>query len=132
MMRPTRLAIVVAVLGLAVALLPAAIDAKLWALWPVYLGALVLALGLDALMVPKKSGVTAALAMPGTLYIGEDEEAVLTVAVPSVRRVPVTVAVDLSDRLLPQPQLRGRASREGTALRFRLPPTPPGPTGGGT
>ncbi|HEV7506012.1 MAG TPA: DUF58 domain-containing protein [Thermoanaerobaculia bacterium] len=122
-MRPTRRAIVVVVLGLAVALLPAAVDARLWALWPVYLGALVLALGADASMVPKKSGVTAALAMPGTLYIGEEEEAVLTVAVPSARRVLVTVAVDLSDRLLPQPQLRGRASREGTGLRFRLAPT---------
>jgi uncharacterized protein (DUF58 family) len=121
--RPTRRAIVVVVLGLAVALLPAAVDARLWALWPVYLGALVLALGADASMVPKKSGVTAALAMPGTLYIGEEEEAVLTVAVPSARRVLVTVAVDLSDRLLPQPQLRGRASREGTGLRFRLAPT---------
>jgi uncharacterized protein (DUF58 family) len=122
-MRPTRLAIVIAVVGLAVALLPAAIDPRLWALWPVYLGALVLTLGADALLLPKKAGVTAKLAMPGTLYIGEDEEAVLTVAVPSARRVPVTVAVDLSDRLLPQPQLRGRASREGTALRFLLAPT---------
>ncbi len=122
-MRPTRLAIVVAVVGLAVALLPAAVDPRLWALWPVYLGALVLALGADALMVPKKADVKATLAMPGTLYIGEEEEAVLTVAVPSARRVPVTVAVDLSDRLLPQPQLRGRASRKGTELRFLLAPT---------
>ena len=78
-MRPTRLAIVVAVLGLAVALLPAAVDPRLWALWPVYLGGLVLALGADALMVPKRAGVKATLAMPGTLYIGEEEEAVFLV-----------------------------------------------------
>ncbi len=122
-MRPTRRAIVVAVVGLAVALLPAAVDARLWALWPIYLGGMVVALGADALLVPRRMEVTGALAMPGMLYIGEEEEAVLTVAVPSARRVPVTVAVDLSDRLVPQPQLRGRASREGTGLRFRLAPT---------
>jgi uncharacterized protein (DUF58 family) len=119
-MRPTRRAIVLAILGLPVALLPAAVNARLWALWPVYLGALALALGVDALMAPRAAGVAASLAMPGTIYIGEEEEAVLTVAVASARRVPVTVAVDLSDRLVPQPQLRGRASREGTGLPFRL------------
>jgi uncharacterized protein (DUF58 family) len=119
-MRPTRRAIVLAVLGLPVALLPAAVNARLWALWPVYLGGLALALGVDALMAPRAAGVSASVAMPGTLYIGEEEEAVLTVAVPSARPVPVTVAVDLSDRLVPQPQLRGRVSREGTGLPFRL------------
>ena len=119
-MRPTGRAIVLAVLGLPVAFLPAAVNARLWAFWPVYLGALLLALGVDALLVPRGAGVTASVAMPGTIYIGEDEEAVLTVAVPSLRPVPVTVAVDLSDRLVPQPQLRGRASQEGIRLPFRL------------
>jgi uncharacterized protein (DUF58 family) len=119
-MRPTRRAIVLAILGLPVALLPAAVDARLWALWPVYLGGLVLALGADALMAPRAAGVSASVAMPGTIYIGEEEEAVLRVAMPSARRVPVTVAVDLSDRLVPQPQLRGRVSREGASLPFRL------------
>src|SRR4029079_14839648 len=119
-MRPTRRAIVLAILGLPVALLPAAVDARLWALWQVYLGGLVLALGVDALMAPRAAGVSASVAMPGTLYIGEEEEAVLTGAVASGRPVPVTVAVDLSDRLVPQTQLRGRVSQEGTGLPFRL------------
>src|SRR4029079_6182639 len=140
-MRPTRRAIVLAILGLPVALLPAAVDARLWALWPVYLGGLALALGVDALMAPRAAGGSASVAMTGTLsidaeagavstpgpvYSGEEEEAVLTVAVPSARPVPVTVAVDLSDRLVPQPQLRGRGSQEGMGLPVRLAGPPPG------
>ena len=122
-MRPTRRAILVAVVGLVVALLPTAVDARLWPFWPVYLGALALALGTDALLLPARRGVACSVELPGTLYIGEEEQAVLTVKVPSSRPVPVTVAIDLSDRLQPQPQLRGRASSSGCELRFRLVPT---------
>jgi uncharacterized protein (DUF58 family) len=122
-MRPTRRALLVAVVGLAVALLPTAVDAKLWPLWPAYLGALTLALGIDALLLPGRREVACSVELPGTLYIGEEEEAVLTVKVPSSRPVPVAVAIDLSDRLQPQPQLRGRASATGAELRFRLVPT---------
>ncbi len=122
-MRPTRRAILVAALGLAVALLPTVVNRRLWLMWPVYLGGLVLALGVDALAAPSRKGVRCTAELPGTLYIGEEEDAVLTVTVPSRRRIPVTVAVDLSDRLVPQPHLRGRASSAGTALRLRLVPT---------
>jgi uncharacterized protein (DUF58 family) len=122
-MRPTRRAVYLAALGLPIALLPTAVDGRLWAFWPVYLGMLALGMGVDALLVPRPGGVVATVAMPGTMYIGEEEDAVLTVAVPSERAVPVTVAVDLSDRLVPQPRLVGRASRRGTGLRLRLAPT---------
>jgi uncharacterized protein (DUF58 family) len=122
-MRPTRRAILVAALGLVVALLPTAVDSRLWPLWPAYLGALALALGTDALLLPGRREVSCTVELPGTLYIGEEEEAVLTVRVPSARPVPVAVAVDLSERLEPQPQLRGRASAAGSKLRFRLVPT---------
>ncbi len=122
-MRPTRRAVFVAVLGLVVALLPTAVEARLWPLWPAYLGALALALGADALLLPRRREVSGSVELPGTLYIGEEEEAVLTLRVPSSRSIPIAVAVDLSDRLLPQPQLRARASAAGTELRFRLVPT---------
>jgi len=122
-MRPTRRAILIAALGLVVALLPTAVSPRLWPLWPVYLGAMALALGTDALAAPRRGGVSCSAEVPGTIYIGEEEEAVLTVRVPSNRRVPVAVAVDLSDRLVPQPLLRGRASAAGSPLRFRLVPT---------
>jgi uncharacterized protein (DUF58 family) len=122
-MRPTRRAILLAVLGLPVALLPMIVHPRLWPFWPVYLGVMALALGVDALSIPKRREVSCSAEVPGTLYIGEEEEAVLDVRVPSSRPIPVAVAVDLSDRLVPQPQLRGRASAAGGALRFRLVPT---------
>jgi uncharacterized protein (DUF58 family) len=120
---PTRRALFAAVLGLVVALLPTAVSPRLWTLWPAYLGVLALALGSDAVLMPRRREVSCAVELPGTLYIGEEEEAALTVRVPSSRPVPVVVAVDLSDRLQPQPHLRGRASAAGSVLRFRLIPT---------
>ena len=121
-MRPTRRAILLAALGLPVALLPVMVHARLWPFWPAYLGLLALALGIDALWVPRREAVACAVEMPGTLYIGEEEEAVLTVRVPSARPAPITVAVDLSERLAPQPPLRGRIAAGRADLRFRLAP----------
>jgi uncharacterized protein (DUF58 family) len=121
-MRPTRRAILLAALGLPVALLPVLVHPRLWTLWPAYLGLLALALGADALLSPRRREVSGAVEIPGTLYIGDEEEAVLTVRVPSPRRLPVTVAVDLSDRLAPQPPLRGRVAGGAAEMRFRLVP----------
>ncbi|MFL6258625.1 MAG: DUF58 domain-containing protein [Thermoanaerobaculia bacterium] len=121
-MRPTRRAILLAALGLPIALLPVAVHERLWPFWPMYLGLLALALGVDMLWAPRRKSVSCSVEMPGTLYIGEEEEAVLTVKVPTARRAPVTVAVDLSERLVPQPPLRGRVSGGAAELRFRLVP----------
>jgi uncharacterized protein (DUF58 family) len=118
--RPTRRAVLVAALGLPVALLPTIVHPRLWPFWPLYLGAFVLAFGLDALLAPRRRKVTCTAEVPGTIYIGEEAEAVLTVRVESFRRVPVTVAVDLSDRLVPQPPFRGRTSARGVRLRCPL------------
>lgn len=112
-----------AALGLPVALLPTIVHPRLWPFWPGYLGLLVLLFGLDALLSPRRSRVDCTVDLPGTLYIGEPAEAVLTVKVRSLRRVPVTVAVDLSDKLVPQPPLKGRASRQGEPLRLPIAPT---------
>jgi uncharacterized protein (DUF58 family) len=122
-MRPTPRAIVLFALGIPVALLPVALAARLWPLWPAYLGVLALALGIDALWAPRRKAVGCAVEMPGTIYIGEEEEAVLTVTMPTWRRAPVAVAVDLSERLVPQPPLRGRVTAGKAELRLRLVPT---------
>ncbi len=120
--RPTRRAIVTAAAGLPLALLPAAVDPRLWPLWVAFLGAFALALGVDALLAPRRSEVECEVEMPAVLFIGEEGEARLTVYVPSSRPVPVTVAVDLSDLLAPQPPVSGRAGREGAVFPFRLAP----------
>ena len=112
-----------AAIGLAVALLPAAVHPRLWPFWLAFLGAFALALGIDALLAPRRQGVSCAVELPGMIFIGEEAEARLTVRVPSARPMPITAVVDLSDLLLPQPPLRGRASRDGAVLPFRLVPT---------
>jgi uncharacterized protein (DUF58 family) len=128
MTHPTRRGVLVAALGLPVALLPAAVDPRLWPLWPLYLGLLALALGAEALFAPRRREVTCAAEVPGALFIGEEGEAVLTVRLATPRPVPVTVAVDLSARLVPQPPLTGVAHGEGARLRCRLVPTRRGGT----
>jgi uncharacterized protein (DUF58 family) len=122
-MRPTRRAILLVALGLPVALLPVAVAERLWVVWPAYLGVMALALGVDALWVPRRREFAATVEMPGTLYIGEEEEAVLTVTVPSARRLPLAVVLDLSERLVPQPPWRGRTAAGSAEARFRLVPT---------
>ncbi|HBL25600.1 MAG TPA: DUF58 domain-containing protein [Acidobacteria bacterium] len=119
-MRPTRRAIAVAALGLPLALLPAAVDARLWPLWLAFLGTFALALGTDALLAPRRQGVRCRLEMPGVLAIGEEVEARLTVQVPAARPVPVEVVLDLSDLLRPVPPLAGRAAERGAVFPFRL------------
>jgi len=119
-MRPTGRAIAVAALGLPIALLPAAVDGRLWPLWLAFLGALALALGADALLAPRRQGVRCTLEMPGLLSIGEEAEARLTVRVPAARPVPVGVVLDLSELLVPVPPLAGRASEAGAVFPFRL------------
>ena len=49
-MRPTRRAILLAALGLPIALLPVAVHERLWPFWPMYLGLLALALGVDSVL----------------------------------------------------------------------------------
>ena len=49
-MRPTGRTLILAGLGLPLALLPAVIDVRLWPLWPLYLGFLVAALGAYGLL----------------------------------------------------------------------------------
>jgi uncharacterized protein (DUF58 family) len=126
-MRPTWRAITLAALGLLIALLPTVVHARLWPFWPVSLAGLVLLMGADALLAPRRAGVSALALVPATLAIGEGGEARLTVRVPSSRPVPVLVALDLSGRLVPQPPQPGLASAAGSELAFRLVPTRRGP-----
>src|SRR4029077_3030934 len=122
-MRPTRRAILLVALGLPVALLPVVVAERLWVVWPAYLGVMALALGVDALWAPRRRGIACSVEMPGTLYIGEEEGAGLAVGVPSARRLPLAVAVDLSDRLVPQPTLSGGTPAGRAELRCGLMPT---------
>jgi uncharacterized protein (DUF58 family) len=105
-LRPTRRTLLIASLGLPLALLPAVVDARLGFVWPLFLGALAAALGGDALLSPPRGAVSLSAEVPASLFLGERGEAVLAVTMPGPTR-PVEVAVDLSDKLAPQPVLAG-------------------------
>jgi len=122
-MRPTRRAIALAAGGLLVALLPAIVSPRLWPFWPVSLAVFTLLLAADALLAPRRAGVSVLAAMPASLPIGEGGEARLTVRVPSGRALNVLIALDLSDRLLPQPPQHVRVGPAGGEVAFRLLPT---------
>jgi uncharacterized protein (DUF58 family) len=121
-MRPTRRAILVAAAGLLVALLPT-LAPWLWPAWPLFLGGFALALGADLLLAPPRRQVACTVDLPGSIAIGEEAVALLKVRVPSDRPLPVTVAVDLSEKLVPQPPLRETIGSEGAVLSCPLVPT---------
>jgi uncharacterized protein (DUF58 family) len=117
---PSPRAVALAAAGLPVALLPALAAPRLWPLWPAFLGALTLALALDALLAPRRREVGVAVELPAAIAIGEGGTAELTVSAP--RPLPVSVAVDLSEKLQPQPRLHGLATAAGGRLTCRLVP----------
>lgn len=112
----------VAAAGLAAALLPALLHPRLWTLWPVFLASLALAWGFDVLLAPSPRGVTCRASLPPTLPISESGRAQIEVRLASRRPLPVTVALDLSEKLEPQPPAVCRASREAGEVAFRLQP----------
>jgi uncharacterized protein (DUF58 family) len=123
-MRPTARAVLLAVLATPLALLPALSAGRLWAPWPASLGLLVMALATDAWLAPRRRQLTASVVLPPAIAIGEGGEARLRLRAP--RPLQVTVAVDLSDKLEPQPLLRGLAGPDagdgGAAMVCRLSP----------
>jgi uncharacterized protein (DUF58 family) len=118
---PSRRAVALAAAGLPVALLPALAAPRLWPLWPAFLGALTLALAADVLLAPRRREVGVTVELPASIAIGEGGAAQLTVSAP--RPLPVSVAVDLSEKLRPQPRLQGRATAAGGRLTCLLEPT---------
>ena len=123
-MRPTWRAVLLAGLGVAVALLPAAVHPRLWPIWTAFLGAFVLALGADALLAPRRRDLAASVALPDSLFLGRTgQQATIDLRFPTRRAVRVKVAADLSGKLVPQPPLPGAASRDGGTVELPLVPT---------
>jgi len=139
-MRPTRRMILLTTAATLVALAPVIVAPSLWVLWPVALAWLVLAFGIDIVLAPKRHTAAFRIELPDMLYIGSADRAKVFVELASPRDLPIRLAVDLSDELQPQPELkatmhdgrveldvalvprrRGTARVEGIWLRFRGP-----------
>src|SRR5262245_7863771 len=121
-MHPSQRGLLVMGAGLAFALLPVLIAARLWPLWVFFWATGLLLLGLDALPIPRKKRLRHAPALPDTLYMGKPARAVLALASNSSARLRAQVKLDRSDNLLPQPPARGAISKDDFAFSVTLEP----------
>ncbi len=123
-MRPTLRCVLLAVGGLPVALLPALISARLWPLWIAWVGLLVLATGLDAMLGLSRRKLRCATLAPPLLYIGEQGEMVVSVAGPPARAgLRLMLLVEVEGDLAP-PDPLSVVLGEGGAARVAVPLTP--------
>jgi uncharacterized protein (DUF58 family) len=65
-------------------------------------------MGLDAVLLPSRRGVSCRPDLPTRIPVGEPVEGSIEVSAPGARDVAVEVAIDLADDLEPQAVLRGR------------------------
>jgi uncharacterized protein (DUF58 family) len=121
-MRPTPLGVTLAAAGFVVALLPTVGLPRAWPALPLFWGVLILCLGVDALLLPRRRRLGWDVEVPDTLYIGERDRLTLTARLERARSVPVEARLDLSDDLEPQPTLRQRFEDGSASFRFDLVP----------
>lgn len=122
-MRPTPRAVLLLALGLPLALLPAQLHPRLWPLWIAFLAVAALALGLDAVLLPRARALRVEAELPGQLMVGQEGEARLRIELAEVgSRRAAQLLADLSDTLAPQPPARFRLGRGAVTLPLRLLP----------
>jgi uncharacterized protein (DUF58 family) len=106
-MRPTLRCVLVITAGLPLSLTAATISAHLWPTWLAFIGAVVLAAGLDALLALPRRRMRVEVTMPEALYIGDQDDLVIDLSAPGwTRPMDVDVLVDLDDDLVQQPSQR--------------------------
>ena len=89
--------------GTLLAIVPILVDARLWLLWAIAWAALLLALVIDLVRLPRAPDLTHRLVLPDTLYMGESSDLALhlrwSAAAGLDRLVRVVVKLDLSSSL---------------------------------
>lgn len=121
-MVPSRRALALLAIGLAVALLPAVGFPRAWPAVALAWAVTAVALVAGALFTPRRGEIAWTLALPGALHVGARGRMVLDVGVPR-RAVMVEAAVGLSDDLTPQPPQRARVTDAPIRLEWTLAPT---------
>lgn len=124
MMRPTRRALVVAGAGVPLALLPALLAPRLWPVWALALLLFLLALGLDAVLAPRRLRISAEA--PALLQVGRTAELALEVVLPGARTLELVVDVD--PLLEPLPTIRLALHEGRVAVRLPMRALRRGPT----
>ncbi|HEY1906967.1 MAG TPA: hypothetical protein VGG91_13050, partial [Myxococcaceae bacterium] len=117
MMRPTRRALVVAGAGVPLALLPALLSPRLWPVWTVALLLFLLALGLDAVLAPRRMRISAEA--PPLLHVGRTAALTLEVTLPGARTAELVVDLDPLLEPLPTRRLRLQDGRATVHLPLR-------------
>ena len=127
MIRPTQRGVLLFVLGLPLAALPALVDPRLWPVWLTFaLGAVALGT-VDALLVPTRRACRLAVDAPSLLYIGSGGELGLDVAFERWKRpVLLELLVELDDNLrrVPSEHLRLEPADSQAGARLSLPLVP--------
>lgn len=105
MIRPTRRAVLLLAAGIPVALVPALVEPRLWGTWLGYLFLAVVAIGLDAILLPPERRLAVETRAPKTLYAGDEGSLTVVLDAPGFDRAArVEALCDLDPALLaPQP-----------------------------
>jgi uncharacterized protein (DUF58 family) len=115
-MIPTVRTGLLAAAGLAVAVLPALVDHRLWPLWASANALLLIAVVADALLIPRRGSLEARFAAPRSLAVGE--EGSLEVAVSAAGLSPgvlVSALAEIGGILEPQPEALLEPTPDGAA-----------------
>lgn len=103
-MRPSPRCLLLFAAGIPVALLASVVHVGLWALWPAYLAAALLACGVDIVFGLSRRRLVVHAHAPSTLFIGASAPLEVSLGVPpSSRPRTLEMAVDLDEGLVPQP-----------------------------
>jgi uncharacterized protein (DUF58 family) len=122
-MTPTLRSVVLACAGIALAALPAAIDARLWPLWTAMNVLFLLALTFDALLIPGPKRLRGRVRAPHALLIGEIGTLSVSVSAGGeAPKVQVSALVELDDLFEPADEVRA-VSGEGASVAS-IPITP--------
>jgi uncharacterized protein (DUF58 family) len=104
-MSPTARSGLLAAVGIAIALLPALVDWRLWKLWAAANALLVAAMVCDALLIPRDRSMLARVNWPITMAVGEEGVLELGISTRGASpKVPVSVLVDLDEIFERQPE----------------------------
>jgi uncharacterized protein (DUF58 family) len=123
-MRPSPRCLLLFAAGIPVALLPSVVHVGLWALWPAYLAAALLACGVDLVFGLARRRLTVHAHAPPTLFIGASATLEISLSVPpSSRPRTIEVLCDLDEDLVPQSARTVTVPPDGEQ-RVRIPLVP--------